>query len=424
MATSISFTKQSDGTYQGSFTSTGTKTIIHIVRYADEPLFINISADNGSHNAIYKPPKNYKNQLLEINIPEGALVTVVSHAAVTYAAYIASELQYYTKDEVDALIIGVHQFEPVVANTLPTASADTMYKFYFIPKASTTEQSNTKEEWMTVRENNTYRWEKIGETEIDLSDYVTSSDLITTLQNYVTTTAFVTALQNYVEKVEGKGLSTNDYTNEEKTKLAGIASGAEVNVQSDWNQSDNTADDYIKNKPTVEKYVFDIQGDGTISTSSNNFTYSKTPKEIVDLLLAGKPIVWRFVESDGTILDLKEIDRTHTGIDPNHRYTLHLESVKYDSNLRYLFVISAYYRYNNNNGEINLSLSRNLTIEHQSDWNVTEAGNVRYIKNKPTLPTATQLLPSVTSSDNGKILMVASGAWTAASIPVSDNILY
>ena len=33
-----------------------------------------------------------------------------------------------------------------------------------------------------------------------------------------------------VDKVDGKGLSTNDYTAEEKTKLAGIATGAQVNV--------------------------------------------------------------------------------------------------------------------------------------------------------------------------------------------------
>ena len=37
----------------------------------------------------------------------------------------------------------------------------------------------------------------------------------------------------------------------DKTKLNGIASGAEVNVQSDWNQTTTTADDYIKNKPTL-----------------------------------------------------------------------------------------------------------------------------------------------------------------------------
>ena len=52
-----------------------------------------------------------------------------------------------------------------------------------------------------------------------------------------------------VDKVSGKGLSDQNYTAAEKTKLAGIEAGAEVNVQADWNQSDSSADDFIKNKP-------------------------------------------------------------------------------------------------------------------------------------------------------------------------------
>lgn len=50
-----------------------------------------------------------------------------------------------------------------------------------------------------------------------------------------------------VDKADGKGLSTNDYTTAEKTKLAGIASGAQVNVQADWNATSGGA--VIKNKP-------------------------------------------------------------------------------------------------------------------------------------------------------------------------------
>lgn len=38
------------------------------------------------------------------------------------------------------------------------------------------------------------------------------------------------ALSGKVDVVSGKGLSTNDYTTEEKSKLSGIASGAQVNV--------------------------------------------------------------------------------------------------------------------------------------------------------------------------------------------------
>lgn len=39
-----------------------------------------------------------------------------------------------------------------------------------------------------------------------------------------------TALSGKVDVVSGKGLSTNDYTNAEKQKLSGIASGAQANV--------------------------------------------------------------------------------------------------------------------------------------------------------------------------------------------------
>lgn len=40
-------------------------------------------------------------------------------------------------------------------------------------------------------------------------------------------------------------------TSSDVTKLSGIESGAEVNVQANWNESDTTSDAYIQNKPTI-----------------------------------------------------------------------------------------------------------------------------------------------------------------------------
>ncbi|MBQ5477787.1 MAG: hypothetical protein IIT64_08330, partial [Bacteroidaceae bacterium] len=66
----------------------------------------------------------------------------------------------------------------------------------------------------------------------------------------------------------------------DKQKLDTIASGAEVNVQSDWNQSVNTADDYIKNKPTiptVNNATLTIQKNGTnVQTFTANASSNKT----------------------------------------------------------------------------------------------------------------------------------------------------
>ena len=64
------------------------------------------------------------------------------------------------------------------------------------------------------------------------------------------TTAYVNSQDALkVDKIVGKGLSTEDYTTTEKTKLFGIAEGAEVNVNADWNSV--SGDSQILNKPTI-----------------------------------------------------------------------------------------------------------------------------------------------------------------------------
>lgn len=71
------------------------------------------------------------------------------------------------------------------------------------------------------------------------SDIQTSLDKANTalqehqsLKDYATTSSVNTALQGKVDKVENKGLSTNDYTTEERTKLSGIEVGAQKNLVS------------------------------------------------------------------------------------------------------------------------------------------------------------------------------------------------
>ena len=73
-------------------------------------------------------------------------------------------------------------------------------------------------------------------------------------------TGLTDALAGKVDVEEGKGLSTNDYTDAEKTKLSGIATGAQKNVQSDWNAT--SGDALIKNKPTIP----------TVPTTVSSFT--------------------------------------------------------------------------------------------------------------------------------------------------------
>lgn len=97
--------------------------------------------------------------------------------------------QVYTKTEVDGLVEAIHQFQFVVASTLPTASADTMYKIYLIPSANSQTQ-NVKDEYITVENSGTYSWEQIGSTTFDASNYVTITALNSALASYQPTLTF------------------------------------------------------------------------------------------------------------------------------------------------------------------------------------------------------------------------------------------
>lgn len=124
--------------------------------------------------------------------------------------------------------------------------------------------------------------------------------------NFVTT--ITEEIASKVDKVEGKGLSTNDYTTAEKQKLAGIAEGAEVNVQSDWNVTNSSNDAFIKNKPTKLSQFNNDALYATVGELQNvkkkyiNSIYKKTP-DLCDILY-----------SDGTISAEVISDKTPVAI--------------------------------------------------------------------------------------------------------------
>ena len=94
----------------------------------------------------------------------------------------------------------------------------------------------------------------------------------------------LTALSGKVNTDGTKTLTDENFTAAYKTKLDGIAAGAKVNVQPDWNQTNVSADDYIKNKPTIPSGVI---VDSALSDSSTNAVQNKVIKAAIDNLAAG-----------------------------------------------------------------------------------------------------------------------------------------
>jgi len=94
-----------------------------------------------------------------------------------------------------------------------------------------------------------------NQTDTTQDDYIKNKP--TTIAGYGITDAkiengTITLGENTIKPViatEGKQLSTEDFTTELKTKLAGIEAGAQKNVQSDWNATEGDA--LIINKPDI-----------------------------------------------------------------------------------------------------------------------------------------------------------------------------
>lgn len=69
--------------------------------------------------------------------------------------------------------------------------------------------------------------------------------------------------------------TTNDFTDTEKTKLSSIEDGAEVNVQSDWDEVDTLADSFIHNKPVIPTASIDLTDTGNIAYKDQANVFSE-----------------------------------------------------------------------------------------------------------------------------------------------------
>lgn len=251
------------------------------------------------------------------SIKSGSTTFTISSKAVDIQG-VANLTNYYTKTEIDTLIGGITNITYNVVQTLPTASADVEFNttgnIYLTPKSPSGTQ-NIYNEYICVLSGSSYVWEKIGDTEVDLSGYVPTSRTIAgvDLADNVTKTELLTALN--------------------------VADGAEVNVQADWNQTNSSADDYIKNKPTIptdtnqkiktSSVTFgnddvvqitagsnvQVSGDATAKTitiSATDTTYSSQSASqggtTVSLVTTGEKYTWNNKQDAMTAITTAEID--------------------------------------------------------------------------------------------------------------------
>jgi len=131
---------------------------------------------------------------------------------------------------------------------------------------------------------------KVG-TRLSITDGVLSADVQTT------------DISGKVDKVTGKGLSTNDYTTAEQSKLSGIEAGAEVNNISDVNATDLTDG----GETTLHTHAGG-SGSGIVESivAGTNVSVDSTDpaNPVVSSSGGGVPLYFPFTLADGSLIKL------------------------------------------------------------------------------------------------------------------------
>lgn len=133
--------------------------------------------------------------------------------------------------------IGIDGEIAKIVSELPKAADAVSNKIYLV-KSAASATDNTYAEYIKVVEDGTAKWEKIGEWKGYISvDSELSDTSVNPVQNKVVKAGITAAVSELtsqltykVDKVAGKGLSTNDYTTQEKKDLADLKSGKANNT--------------------------------------------------------------------------------------------------------------------------------------------------------------------------------------------------
>ena len=156
-----------------------------------------------------------------------------------YALMSTLNSNFYNKNQVNNLIGQIHGVEFRVVEELPPDGEEGI--IYLVKDNEQPEQQNYFDEYIWLPEYHNY--ERIGDTQADLSNYYTKSQvdaLIPSVSN-----AQITFTQGGVAK---GSIRLNQSTG---ATIALDTGGSLEQVQTDWNETDTSSPKYINNKPTI-----------------------------------------------------------------------------------------------------------------------------------------------------------------------------
>lgn len=221
----------------------------------------------------------------------------------------------------------------------------------------------------------------------------------------------------------------NNFTNADKSKLDGIESGAEANVQANWNETNSSSDAYIQNKPDLSQYAtttdLSDKADKVAGATNGHLAGLDSNGNLTDSGIAASDVA---TQSDlsgkqDTLTPGSNVTITNNVIsatDTNTHRPIQLggSQILGDNTDPLNFVAGSNVTITNSNGSLTIAASGGTFTQVQSDWTQSDNTQVDYIKHKPTEKTLVAGSNITITEDNNN-----NNVTVAATVPVVGTVV-
>lgn len=193
---------------------------------------------------------------------------------------------YVNQTELQDAIAHIEHFHREIVEALPVTGMDNV--LYMIRKGGTGEDIYNEYIWVGLS-NSENGYEFLGTTATDLTDYYKKSQVDA-------------ALATKVDKEGGKGLSEENYTLAEKTKLAGLKNYDDTEIQAEVSGLNTDMNNLKKSNVTISNTLAELKPDVDSNTAAVSTIYDLLDNKMTAIRLVEQGDGWVWMNLEGSRL--------------------------------------------------------------------------------------------------------------------------
>lgn len=193
---------------------------------------------------------------------------------------------YVNETQLEEALANIEHFHREIVNALPVTGKDNV--LYMVRKEGSGEDIYNEYIWVGLS-NSTDGYEFIGTTATDLTDYYKKGEVNT-------------LLSNKVDKEYGKGLSEQNYTLTEKTKLAGLENYDDTEIQSHVATLSNTVSGLSTTSTSLNNRLTAIEPQVSSNSAAVSTIYDLLDKRMTAIRLVEQGDGWVWMNLEGSRL--------------------------------------------------------------------------------------------------------------------------